>query len=317
MQDLNQSKTRKILIGVVITILLISSGPRLDSDLGHEWIVGDERPLIIAHRGGSIIFPENTMVAFEGAAKLGVDVIEMDFQLTSDDKLVTMHDDSVDRTTNGTGLVREMNLEQIQNLDASTNFLDIYGENPWNNSHLAPLTIDQVLDRFLDSPHRLSFEIKNEGLEGEIAAEVMYDAIQIRQMEKRVEIGSFHIESLHAIRDISNGSIATSGAESEIEKCILFPMIQLDRWWLDPGSASVLQIPMEWSGINLATKGIVDRAHQHGQAVQYWTINDRESMDHLIEIGADGIMTDDPILLREAILDAGFELPESWEYNDS
>ena len=145
----------------------------------------------------------------------------------------------------------------------------------------------------------------------------MYDAIQIRQMEKRVEIGSFHIESLHAIRDISNGSIATSGAESEIEKCILFPMIQLDRWWLDPGSASVLQIPMEWGGINLATKGIVDRAHQHGQAVQYWTINDRESMDHLIEIGADGIMTDDPILLREAILDAGFELPESWEYNDS
>ena len=53
----------------------------------------------------------------------GVDVIEMDFQLTSDDKLVTMHDDSVDRTTNGTGLVREMDLEQIQNLDASTNFL--------------------------------------------------------------------------------------------------------------------------------------------------------------------------------------------------
>ena len=162
MQDLKQSKTRKILIGLVIAIILISSGPRLDSDLGHEWIVGDDRPLIIAHRGGSIIFPENTMVAFDGAAKLGVDVIEMDFQLTSDNKLVTMHDDSVDRTTNGTGLVRAMNLEQIQNLDASTNFLDINGENPWNNTHLPPLTIEQVLDRFLDSPHRLSFEIKNE-----------------------------------------------------------------------------------------------------------------------------------------------------------
>ena len=108
MEDLSQSKTRKILIGVVIIILLMSSGPRLDSDLGHEWIVDDDRPLIIAHRGGSIIFPENTMAAFEGAAKLGVDVIEMDFQLTSDNILVTLHDDSVDRTTNGTGLVREM-----------------------------------------------------------------------------------------------------------------------------------------------------------------------------------------------------------------
>lgn len=317
MQYLNQSKTRKILIGLVITILLISSGPRLDSDLGHEWMVGDERPLIIAHRGGSIIFPENTMAAFEGAAKLGVDVIEMDFQLTSDDKLVTMHDDSVDRTTNGTGLVREMDLEQIQNLDASTNFLDINGDNPWIDTHLPPLTIEQVLDRFLNSPHRLSFEIKNEGVEGEIAAEVMYEAIRIRQMEKRVEIGSFHIESLYAMRNLSKGSIATSGAESEIQKCILLPMLQLDRWWLDPGPASVLQIPMEWDGINLATKGIVDRAHQHGQAVQFWTINERESMDHLIEIGADGIMTDDPILLRDAVLEAGFELPEPWEYTES
>ena len=317
MQYLNQSKTRKIIIGLVITILVISSGPRIDSDLGHEWMVGDERPLIIAHRGGSIIFPENTMAAFEGAAKLGVDVIEMDFQLTSDDKLVTMHDDTVDRTTNGTGLVREMDLEQIQNLDASTNFLDINGDNPWIDTHLPPLTIEQVLDRFLNSPHRLSFEIKNEGVEGEIAAEVMYEAIRIRQMEKRVEIGSFHIESLYAMRNLSKGSIATSGAESEIQKCILLPMLQLDRWWLDPGPASVLQIPMEWDGINLATKGIVDRAHQHGQAVQFWTINERESMDHLIEIGADGIMTDDPILLREAVLEAGFELPEPWEYTES
>ncbi|MEC9118822.1 MAG: glycerophosphodiester phosphodiesterase [Candidatus Thermoplasmatota archaeon] len=317
MQYLNQSKTRKILIGLVITILLISSGPRLDSDLGHEWMVGDERPLIIAHRGGSIIFPENTMAAFEGAAKLGVDVIEMDFQLTSDDKLVTMHDDTVDRTTNGTGLVREMDLEQIQNLDASTNFLDINGDNPWIDTHLPPLTIEQVLDRFLNSPHRLSFEIKNEGAEGEIAAEVMYEAIRMRQMEKRIEIGSFHIESLYAMRNLSEGSIATSGAESEIQKCILLPMLQLDRWWLDPGPASVLQIPMEWDGINLATKGIVDRAHQHGQAVQFWTINERESMDHLIEIGADGIMTDDPILLRDAVLEAGFELPEPWEYTES
>ena len=317
MQYLNLSKPRKILIGLVITILLISSGPRLDSDLGHEWIVGDERPLIIAHRGGSIIFPENTMAAFEGAAKLGVDVIEMDFQLTSDDKLVTMHDDSVDRTTNGTGLVREMDLEQIQNLDASTNFLDINGDNPWIDTHLSPLTIEQVLDRFLNSPHRLSFEIKNEGVEGEIAAEVMYEAIRIRQMEKRVEIGSFHIESLYAMRNLSEGSIATSGAESEIQKCILLPMLQLDRWWFDPGPASVLQIPMEWDGINLATKGIVERAHQHGQAVQFWTINERESMDHLIEIGADGIMTDDPILLRDAVLEAGFELPEPWEYTES
>ena len=83
---------KKITISALVFLLLAVSGPRLDSDLGKEWIVGEERPLIIAHRGGADIFPENTMVAFEGAAMLGVDVLEMDFHLTSDNYLITMHD---------------------------------------------------------------------------------------------------------------------------------------------------------------------------------------------------------------------------------
>jgi len=305
-------KRQKILLGIVIFLLLLFSGPRLDSDLGNDWIVGDERPLIIAHRGGADIFPENTMVAFEGAAMIGVDMLEMDFQLTSDNRLITMHDDTVDRTTNGTGLVIDMTLEEILNLDASAKFTNLTGGNPWNESHLPPVTIEDILDRFIDSPHRLSLEIKNEGEAGEIAAEIMFQEIENREMEDRIEVGSFHIESIQAFREISGGTITTSGVESEIRKCIIIPMLQLDRWWMDPGQVSILQIPTEGGGFDLATEGVVNRAHQHGQAVQYWTINDRDMMEHLIDIGADGIMTDDPILLRQAISDAGYTLPEPW-----
>ncbi|MDP6857069.1 MAG: glycerophosphodiester phosphodiesterase family protein, partial [Candidatus Thalassarchaeaceae archaeon] len=232
--------------------------------------------------------------------------------LTSDNHLITMHDDTVDRTTNGTGVVREMTLNETLALDASAKFSNSSGGNPWNGTHLPPATIEEVLDRFIDSPLRLSFEIKNGDEDGKIAAEIMYQEIHSRGMDNKIEIGSFHLESLQAFREFSGGEIATSGAESELKRCIIAPMLQLDRWWLDPGSASVLQIPIEWGGINLATKGIVDRAHQHGQAVQYWTINDKETMDLLIEIGADGIMTNNPILLRESISEAGFELPEPW-----
>ncbi|MEC8978652.1 MAG: glycerophosphodiester phosphodiesterase [Candidatus Thermoplasmatota archaeon] len=305
-------RRQKILLGIGIFFLLLFSGPRLDSDLGNDWIVGDERPLIIAHRGGADIFPENTMVAFEGAAMIGVDMLEIDFQLTSDNRLITMHDDTVDRTTNGTGAVINMTLEEILNLDASAKFTNSTGGNPWNGSHLAPVTIEDILDRFIESPHRLSLEIKNEGDAGKVAAEIMFLEIEERGMEKRIEVGSFHIESIQAFREISGGTIATSGVKSEIRKCIMIPMFQLDRWWLDPGSVSILQIPTEGGGFDLATEGVVNRAHQHGQAVQYWTINDRGMMDHLIDIGADGIMTDDPILLRQAISDAGYNLPESW-----
>lgn len=305
-------RRQKIALGIGITLLILFSGPRLDSDLGNEWIVGDERALIIAHRGGADIFPENTMIAFEGAAMIGVDMIEMDFQLTSDNRLITMHDDTVDRTTNGTGLVIDMTLEELLDLDASAKFSNLTGGNPWNESHLPPVTIEEVLDRFIDSPHRLSLEIKNEGDAGAISAEIMSQEVKNRSMQERVEVGSFHIDSIHAFREISGGEIATSGVESEIRKCILIPMLQLDRWWLDPGPASVLQIPTEGGGFNLATEGVVNRAHQHGQAVQYWTINDKEMMEHLIDIGADGIMTDNPILLRQAISDAGYDLPQPW-----
>ena len=85
----------------------------------------------------------------------------------------------------------------------------------------------------------------------------------------------------------------------------------LDRWWLDPGPVSILQIPTEGGGFNLATEGIVRRAHAHGQAVQYWTINDIETMEHLIEIGADGIMTTTWSDCARCI-DAGYEAPAGW-----
>ncbi|MDP6857217.1 MAG: glycerophosphodiester phosphodiesterase family protein, partial [Candidatus Thalassarchaeaceae archaeon] len=121
------SPQRKLGIGIFVLILVMFSGPRLDSDLGKEWMVGDERPLIIAHRGASDFFPENTMASFEGAALIGVDVLEMDFQLTSDNHLITMHDDTVDRTTNGTGVVREMTLNETLALDASAKFSNSSG----------------------------------------------------------------------------------------------------------------------------------------------------------------------------------------------
>ena len=128
-------------------------------------------------------------------------------------------------------------------------------------------------------------------------------------MEARVVVGSFHVSSLEAFRAESGGSIATSGAEPEIRRCLLPGLVGLDRWWLDPGPVSILQIPTEGGGFNLATEGIVRRAHAHGQAVQYWTINDIETMEHLIEIGADGIMTDDVVRLRTVLIDAGYEAP--------
>ena len=308
----DSGRRRKVLLVIGLVLVLSQVGPRWDADAGEAWIVGDGRPLIIAHGGGLDLFPANTMVAFDGSAAHGIDVLEIDLQLTADDHLVTMHDDTVDRTTNGSGKVRSMTLADVRALDASATFALSDGTNPWNGTHVPPVTIEEVLDRFAPSPLRFILEIKNGGPDGELAAEVLATAILERSMEARVVVGSFHVSSLEAFRAESGGSIATSGAEPEIRRCLLPGLVGLDRWWLDPGPVSILQIPTEGGGFNLATEGIVRRAHAHGQAVQYWTINDVETMEHLIEIGADGIMTDDVVRLRTVLIDAGYEAPAGW-----
>src|SRR5699024_4513651 len=88
----------------------------------------DPEILVIAHRGGRGLAPEGTMAAFENASSLGVDVFEYDTHITSDGQLVVIHDETVDRTTNGSGRVNEMTLEDVQMLDAGYNFVDEQGK---------------------------------------------------------------------------------------------------------------------------------------------------------------------------------------------
>ena len=163
----DSGRRRTVLLVIGLVLVLSQVGPRWDADAGEAWIVGDGRPLIIAHGGGLDLFPANTMVAFDGSAAHGIDVLEIDLQLTADDHLVTMHDDTVDRTTNGSGEVRSMTLADVRALDASATFALSDGTNPWNGTHVPPVTIEEVLDRFAPSPLRFILEIKNGGPDGE------------------------------------------------------------------------------------------------------------------------------------------------------
>ena len=91
------------------------------------------RPLVIAHQGGDGLWPSNTLFAFEHAADIGVDVLEMDIHMTKDGVLVVSHDETVDRLTDGTGLIKEMTLSEVQALDAAYDWsrLDDGAEFPW------------------------------------------------------------------------------------------------------------------------------------------------------------------------------------------
>jgi glycerophosphoryl diester phosphodiesterase len=269
----------------------------------------NERPRIIAHGGGLRHAPGNTLEALTRAAASGVDVLEFDVQLSADDQLVLMHDLTVDRTTNGTGLVRSLPLAELQALNAAAPFEGPAGEG------FAPEpipTLTDVLAHFAPSPLRFIIELKNPGADGVLAAERLAEALRRFGVEDRVVVGSFHGETLAAFREASRGAVLTSGAPGEIARVMLLPALGLAGGAFDPAPVAVLQIPLQTGPLDLSAQGFIRRAQALGQAVQYWTINDRATMERLARAGADGIMTDDVPALRAVLEDQGFALPDPW-----
>lgn len=268
-----------------------------------------ERPLIIAHGGGLRHGPGDTLAALARAAATGVDVLEFDVQLSADDQLVLMHDLTVDRTTDGSGLVRSLPVTELKSLNAAAHF-----EGPAGEGHAPePIpTLADVLEYFAPSPLRFVIELKNPGADGALAAERLAKALRRFDLEDRVIVGSFHGETLAAFREASGGAVLTSGAPGEIARVMLLPALGLAGGAFDPAPVAVLQIPLQAGPLDLSAQGFIRRAQALGQAVQYWTVNDPATMEELALAGADGIMTDDVPALRAVLEDQGFSLPEPW-----
>ena len=274
------------------------------------WRRGAEaRPLIIAHGGGLRHAPGNTLAALTRAAATGVDALEFDVQLSADDRLVLMHDLTVDRTTHGTGLVRSLPLAKLQALNAAAHF-----EGPAGEGHAPESipTLAEVLTHFAPTPLRFVIELKNPGADGALAAKRLAEALRRFDLEDRVIVGSFHGETLVAFREASGGAVLTSGASGEIARVMLLPALGLAGGAFDPAPVAVLQIPLQAGPLDLSAPGFIRRAHLLGQAVQYWTVNDLLTMERLALAGADGIMTDDVPALRAVLRDLGFPLPDPW-----
>ena len=272
----------------------------------------NERPLIIAHGGGLRHAPANTLAALLRAAATGVDVLEFDVQLSADDRLVLMHDLTVDRTTNGSGPVRSLLSAQLQTLNAAAHFVGPAGE-----AHAPePIpTLTGVFEHFAPSPLRFVIELKNPGAEGVLAAERLAEALRRFDLENRVIVCSFHEETLVAFREASGGAVLTSGSPGEIARVMLLPALGLAGGAFDPAPVAVLQIPVSAGPLDLDGAGFIRRAQALGQAVQYWTINDLATMERLALAGADGIMTDDVPALRAVLEEQGFALPDPWIAN--
>ncbi|HEX7118506.1 MAG TPA: glycerophosphodiester phosphodiesterase [Longimicrobiales bacterium] len=255
-------------------------------------------PLLIAHRGGSALAPENTMEAFRQAiADWAADMIELDVRATVDGHCVVIHDPTVDRTTDGTGAVAEMTLAELQRLDAGYRFTPDGGRTyPFRGRGVRIPTIDAVLEALPGT--RLTVEVKVPE-----AQRPLFEAIRRAGAEHRViAAGEFDA----ARTEFHRYAGPTSASATELRRLYILHRLHVGGLW--PPRVDAVQMPEHWEGRRILTPAFVRELHAHGVAVHVWTVNDPDDMHRLLDWGVDGLVTDRPDLLAD-ILEARFGRP--------
>jgi glycerophosphoryl diester phosphodiesterase len=233
---------------------------------------------IWAHRGARREAPENTLPAFEFALGLGVDGMEFDVQLTSDGVPVVIHDETVDRTTDGKGAVVGFAFEQLRELDASAGFEGF--------ADVRIPTLDEVLDLLVPSGMVLNIELKNSVQDYPGLEEKVLDAIEARGIAGQVVLSSFNHYSLKRLQRL--------GAPSPLGMLYTDPLYRPWRYAAKLGVAA-LHPPARY----MYGKRYVRKAHAAGLAVRPWVVNGRRNLARMLNAGVDAVFTDTPQLALE------------------
>lgn len=328
-----------IITGVIAGILMITYAvmalipPARNFDGENPMMKEGELPILIAHGGGNKEFPDNTLEAFYNAYSVDKRVMmETDVSITKDGVIILSHDVRLDRKTNVTGEIADWNYSDLisQRVDFGyTNPVDqenrLNGERkhftgedgkekyptdvtypegvqPRDQEVFLATTLEELILAFPEN--RINVEIKQSGELGKKALEEILRLLEKHDAFDRVVLASFHEEIYARFKEVQ--------AKGEVPKEFMYSpayagaitfyatyILNIDGVFSD--KMCVFQLPMEQFGINLATKEFVQRANSHNLAVHYWTVNDVSDMEHLISIGADGIMTDYPHRLKSVL----------------
>jgi glycerophosphoryl diester phosphodiesterase len=281
-----------VAVGLVMGFVMAKPAP------AHSWFAprpGDHAPLVFAHQGGENLWPSNTMLAFENSAALGADVLDTDMHMTKDGALVLMHDQTVDRTTEGAGAIRDLTLAEIRALDAGYDFsLDAGQTFPFRGQGLTVPTLEELFTAFPDK--RFGIEIKQ--TDPVPTAQTFCAVIRQHHMEDSVLVSSFRQENMDAFR-AECPEVATSATENEVR--LFYILFRVGLSGLITPHYHSMQVPERSGSIHLLTPDFVAAAHARGLAVQPWTINETEDLQRILALGVDGINTDNPDRLLDLV----------------
>jgi glycerophosphoryl diester phosphodiesterase len=244
--------------------------------------------LVVAHRGASTQAPENTMQAYQLAVEAGADAIEVDVHLSKDGQMALIHDETVDRTTDGVGRVEDLSMPELQRFDAGARFTVADGSTPFAGKGLTIPTLPEVLD-WLPDDVGLVVEIK-----ARAAVPIVIEALSGRPVreEGRASVISFDEASIDGARAL-DPELPTG--------YLLVPYQPLEpalRWAVEHGHAAV----HPWEGdLGLDPAPALAQAMAYGRQLGCYVVNDPDRMKHLAVLGLWGFVTDVPDVARAAL----------------
>ena len=320
-------------LSIAAFMTLINVVPPAKSVSDNPFIKGEnEKVMIAAHRGGADTNPENTLLAYRAAVnEYKVDILESDLYLTKDGYLVYNHDSYVDETCNINGdisyeemdnliddksnrhYIEDYTLEELKQYNFGYYFKDKEGNRPYKDltneevkeKGLQILEVEDLFKEFYETNKDLLFivEIKNSGERGYEACDKLASALnKYPEYKDQIVIGTFNPEIETYLKEtypnLHRGASTAGAAGFVITEMLKVNLFNTNKF-------SCLQVPMSYDikgiEIKLDSKMYINRAHRRNIAVQYWTINDKEEMKYLADLGCDAIMTDDLDAAKEFI----------------
>lgn len=325
-------------IAVILTFfLMINIVPPKKVVKTNPFIATKEQGVMIAaHRGGKNLNPENTFKAFDYSIDtFDIEILELDLCMTSDGHLVSSHDRTIDDCADVTSkdyYIKDHTLKELQKFNFGYNFKDKEGNYPYRDillnvkdedksavlyqNSLRIATIEEIFAKYQNTDLKFILEIKDSGDFGKAATDELVEQIKNYNLTERVVVGTFHNE-IESYLNETYDYIYRGAAMGTAAKFVVTQMLKVNLF--DSSSFSALQIPMSYAlendndeeilSLNLTRKTYIKRAHRRNISVQYWTINDKQEMEQLIDLGADVIMTDNPDLLYDVLVEKGLRKP--------
>lgn len=252
------------------------------------------RPIIFAHRGGAQLAPEHSLLAFEQADQLQVDGFTVSVRLTKNEEIIAFHDATLDRTTEGTGFVKDFTLEELQQLNIGYHFTDFQGNKPYREESFSVVTVKQLLETYPTKRFILSIEDSPDTYEGSLMPSKLWRLIEELQVQERVIVSSPYSEQADRFNLYAHGSVALGAGDHDTKKVLATFTSQFGH--LFNPKVDVFQVPLKTGMFNFESPKFVKFLQDLNIPIFYTDIDDADTLNRLIAQNVGGIITNRPDL---------------------